>query len=280
MDGIQSLIELEIVNRVMDRFDAFGFKEHMYPNAIGMWKEEQSSLVYACTLADPNKDWIEIGSFMGGSAVLMCLAKRAIGGIGKVISVDIDFSAFQGAFNRNVYRVGKFQDIHSKLEMSSFELADTIKNLNGTKYEPKYSLAFIDGWHSFKGVLTDFNTIDEYMGPGGIVLFHDTYPQPYPEGKLLEFTINMYKHYDEWWSEELPGNNKFTSQQEYYQAEKKQNFRIDEAIAFILEKRPYELISLPTIHGQTHFDRVKEYIHGTTSPYPGIVAIRKLEEYK
>jgi cephalosporin hydroxylase len=216
---------------------------------------------------------------MGGSAVLMCLAKRLLGGTGKITSVDIDFSSFQRAFNRNVYRIGKFQDIHTKMEMSSFDLPTRFNQLEGIGCPPEFSLAFIDGWHSFKGVLTDFNAVDTYMKPGAIVLFHDTYPQPYPEGKILEFTRDMFKHYDEWMGEELPGDEKFSSQQEYYQAEKKQNFRIDEAVAFILEERPYELINLPTIHGQTHFDRVKEYTHGTTSPYPGIVAIRKKENY-
>lgn len=259
--------QLEIVNKVMNKFDTFGFVEHNYPNAIGMWKEEQASLVYTATLSDPNYNWIEIGSFMGGSAVLLCIARRLLGNKPKVVSVDIDFSGFQGAFKRNVYRIGKFNDIHESIECSSFDLP--------SYYNEPLSLAFIDGWHSFKGVMTDFNHVNKLLVPGGIVLFHDTFPQPYKDNDIDNFYKKCMENYETLMSENLP-SGKFSSSSKYHEAEKQQNFMIDEAIAHILHNLNFELVELPTINGQTHFDRVKEYKHGTTSPYPGIVAIRKI----
>lgn len=259
--------KLETIDKVLDRFDSFGFKEHQYPNAIGMWKEEQEALVYAVTLADSNLNWLEIGSFMGGSAILLCLTKQLVGGAGKIVSVDIDFNAFQGAFKRNVYRIGKFQDIHQSIECSSFDLL--------SHYTHRLSLGFIDGWHSFKGVMVDFANVNKLLCTNGIVLFHDTAPQPYTVDDINMFYERGKRYYTEWMSEVLP-NGKFASSNEYHLAEKKQNFLIDEAVAWILKTYNYELVDLPMLQGKTHFDRVAEYKHGTTSPYPGIVALRKL----
>jgi len=254
------------VSDIMSNFDTFGFMEHNIQNGIGMWKEEQESLVYCCLNVDPTLNWLEIGSFMGGSATLMCLTRRTTSNTPKIISVDIDFSAFRGAFKRNVYRVGSFGDIHQSLEISSFDL-DSVYN------EP-LSFAFIDGWHSFKGVYKDFITVNKNIVSGGIVSFHDTYPQPYPVGKVDEFYNVAKKDFDELMEERLP-SGKFDNVLDYFKSETKQNFRIDEVVALAINEYGYDLVELPTISGQTHFDRVAKYEHGTTSPYPGFVAIRK-----
>jgi predicted O-methyltransferase YrrM len=261
----------KFIQDVMDKFDSFGFREHQYPNAIGMWKEEQEALVECLTQVDPKYDWLEIGSFMGGSACLMCIAKKLdlfgyISG-SNVVSVDLNFSRFANAFNRNVYRVGKFQECHQKLEISSWKLLE--------HYNNPISFAFIDGWHSFKGAYLDFKNVDKLLVDDGIVAFHDVSPQPYKTTDIDSYYEAYKENCTLLMSEKLPGVD-FDSDEEYHKAEVQQNFALDELVAYILKERNYELVNLKSINGQTHFDRAGyEWKRGNTSPFPSFVALRK-----
>jgi len=266
------------IKEIMYEFDPFGFREHQYPNAIGMWTEEQEALLECVFNVDPNFDWLEIGSFMGGSTCLMCLAKKEILQYGtlagydvknhsKVVSVDLNFSRFANAFNRNVYRIGKFTHLHQKLEISSWDLLKYYSN--------ELSFAFIDGWHSFKGAFLDFVNIDKLLIDGGIIAFHDVAPQPYKDGQLDKYYQDYLQNKNVLMSEVLPGTD-FKSDAEYHKAEPKQNFALDELVAFILKERNYELVKLQSINGQTHYDRAGSvYQRGQTSPYPSFVALKK-----
>lgn len=254
---------------VKNQFSRWGFTSHQYPNAIGLWPNEQESLVWGA-LNSEEGDWLEIGSFCGGSAVLLCLASKFLGGARRVTSVDINFDGWNRAFDRNVYRVGRFQDIHQKIETSSFELR---KKYQGNPL----SFVFIDGWHSFKGVLTDYEQVEGFLTPNAMVAFHDTAPQPYKIGEIDKFYQKSTENFNSLMSEELPGQKK-VSLSEYHASEKLQNFFIDEAIAFLVKEKNFEYIDIPVIDGSTHFDRVKEYKHGTTSPYHGLVILRRKNE--
>lgn len=260
---------MDFVQEIMFDFDRFGFMEHQFPNAIGMWTEEQESLVWCCNNVDANMNWVEIGSFMGGSAVLMCLARQKLNNKPSVISVDIDFDKWNRAFDKNVYRVGKFNKIHKKIEKSSWSL--TSGDLG------PLSLAFIDGWHSFKGAYLDFKIVNQNMVKNGIVLFHDVAKQPYEPNAIDKYYQKYLSNKKELEEEVLP-TGKFANDNEYFAAEKKQNFYLDEVVAVIVKEHDYEIVELPTIYGQTHWDRVSDYVHGSTSPYPSIVALRKTKD--
>src|SRR5210317_702229 len=104
-----------MVEKIIEKFNTFGIQVHGLPNAIGLWPNEQECLVWAASQV-PNGDWLEIGSFCGGSAVLLCLTRKELNLGPKVISVDINFNPM---FDLNVYNRGKFNNIHEKIECDS-----------------------------------------------------------------------------------------------------------------------------------------------------------------
>lgn len=260
----------ESIKKIMrDKFEPFGFESHKYPNAIGLWPNEQESLLWLALNADPTGNLLEIGSFCGGSAVLMCLAKKFLCAKGSVISVDRTFNGWNNAFNRNVYRVGKFDDISIKIQCDSGILN---KYYSGSPL----SLAFIDGWHSFKAAYRDFITVNEWLLPGGYVAFHDVAPQPYKNGQIDYYYQRAKDNYKEWTDESLEiWDGKDQNIANYHESESKQNFMLDEVVAFIINEFDFELVDIPVLDGSTHFDRVTTYRHGSTSPYHALVAIRK-----
>jgi predicted O-methyltransferase YrrM len=82
-----------VVDNIIDEFDRFGILPHSLPNAIGMWPNEQECLVWCALQADPFYNWLEVGSFCGGSAILLALVKQKRGnGKYKLFSVGNNFN--------------------------------------------------------------------------------------------------------------------------------------------------------------------------------------------
>ena len=101
------------------QFKRFGILSHWMPNAIGLWPNEQECLLWLTLNSSPRADWMEIGSFCGGSAVLMCLARRMlVENHPTVYSVDCDFDKY-GMFDKNVYKMGGFSMVSKKIECDS-----------------------------------------------------------------------------------------------------------------------------------------------------------------
>ena len=185
-----------------------------------------------------------------------------------VYSVDRTFAGWNGAYRRNVFRVGQFHNLAIPLECDSALLDQHYPG------EP-LSLAFIDGWHSFQAVLRDFEMVNRWLVPGGYVAFHDVAPQPYQPGQINAFYQEALHHREEWLAEELEMWSGSGREGEYHLSESRQDFRIDEAVAVILHEHSFELVDIPVLDGSHHLDRVREYRRGTTSPYHGLVALRK-----
>lgn len=262
-----SMYEVESKKIVRERFPRFGFESHQYPNAIGMWPNEQESLVWAALNAEAGS-WMEIGSFCGGSAVLLCLARRYHNLGPAVYSVDRNFDGWRGAFDRNVYKIGKFDDISVKIACDSRNLQ---KNYRGDSL----SLVFIDGWHSFDGVLSDYNQVKPFLTENALLVFHDTAPQPYKPGQLDQYAkkaeVLLTKDV-----EQVEIDRQYKTLADYHASEAEQDFLIDEALAHIAKTEGFEYVPIPILDGVTHFDRVPIYKHGTTSPYHGLVILRKI----
>mgnify|MGYP006406803033 FL=1 len=183
------------------KFRSFRILSHWMPNAIGLWPNEQECLLWLVLNSDVESNWMEIGSFCGGSAVLMCLTRQALtGNKPAVYSVDCDFNKYN-MFDRNVYEMGGFSAMSKKIECDSNELEE---HYNG---EP-LSFVFIDGFHSFKQVVNDFNKVKPWLTDDAIVAFHDVSP---------DLNKNVSKSYN---YEEL-----FNSSEE--------DFRLDEAVAYL-----------------------------------------------
>lgn len=227
------------------KFRSFGILSHWMPNAIGLWPNEQECLLWLILNSNIESSWMEIGSFCGGSAVLMCLARQTLtGNKPAVYSVDCDFNKY-GMFDRNVYEMGGFSAISRKIECDSNELD---KHYDG---EP-LSFVFIDGFHSFKQVVNDFNTVKPWLTNDAMVAFHDVSPDL---GKNVSRSYNY---------EELFNSNE-------------EDFRLDEAITYILNNNNFELIDIPVKKQIGHFQEteLKSWVRGKTSPFNALAAIRR-----
>lgn len=246
---MQKLYKKEI-EKLMQQFESFGIIEHSLPNAIGMWPNEQECLLWLLLNSNTKHNWLEIGAFCGGSAVLMCLAHRFLKAEGKVISVDIDYNPM---FDLNVYNRGKFNDIHEKLTINS-------SNINKS-HVGKISFAFIDGFHSFQQVINDFNSIQPFLTDNTIILFHDISPHLYNKEYFEDLSNNINQHYERLFNSNI------------------EDFRLDEAIVFICKNHNFKLIDIPVKTNETHFQetRLNKWVRGTTSPFNSLGAIKKCE---
>lgn len=229
------MFERDVYKLIQSKFAPLKFTIHQYPNAIGLWKNEQESLLWLALNANPAFNFMEIGSFCGGSAALLCIGKEHrnlfIGT--KVLSVDRNFIE-EHRRDKIAYEmfVKNMQNFPNTSVMLPYESND-LKN-----YTPshKISFAFIDGWHSFKGALLDFETVLPWLTDDAFVAFHDTAQQPYTDEQLLKYYRSAQDNYEEWMKEELP-------------SWKEQTYNLDELIAYILHQYEFEYVENPMLDG-------------------------------
>ncbi|MDY7110104.1 MAG: class I SAM-dependent methyltransferase, partial [Planctomycetota bacterium] len=110
---------------------------------------------------------IEIGSALGGSALLMAAATEAEGG--PVYSIDpatADRDVMRFAFRR-----AGFGDRLHQLVMTSDEAIGRLRDLTG-----RAGLVFIDGLHTEPATLADFRHYAPLVRAGGALLVHDVTP--------------------------------------------------------------------------------------------------------
>lgn len=248
---------------LMQEFDKFGIKTHQMPNAVGMWPNERECLLWSA-LNSPEGKWMEIGSFCGGSAVLLCLARRFLAKSKGEDSIPLDQSIvsvdynFNPMFDVNVYNTGGFVKESRKIECDSIELD---KHYEGDPL----SFVFIDGYHSFKYAFNDFSLVDPWLVPGGMVAFHDVSPMMHaPEQSFNKYIDKIYKEVLETPSGKLLGD--------------KEDFLLDQAVAYILKHTDkYERVEIPVRRHVAHFREtgLKRWVRGKTSPFNSLMVIRK-----
>jgi len=236
---------------IIGQFDLLGITPHTLPNAIGLWPNEQECLVWAASQCDQNKDWVEVGSFCGGSTILLGLTKEFWSNTGKVIAIDSNFNPM---FDLNIRR-SKLSNI-TKIQCESEDLLDHYCPVDDT-----VSFAFLDGWHSFRSIIREWENLYGTLTDDAIIAFHDVSPlmhthnQEYIDLCRKAVSIDWYKLMDD----------------------QTQNFRIDEAIAFLCQDWGYEIIDIPVRTDETHFQEtgLTEWVRGETSPHNAFTAIRK-----
>jgi predicted O-methyltransferase YrrM len=212
---------------LIEEFNKQNFTPHSFPKAIGLWPNEQQSLAYLALQANPNYNWLEIGSFCGGSTIILAMAK----GKPKVYSVD---RMREVSFDINIQSAG-LADYIVKLDIDTLDLT--------TRYnDGPLSLVFIDGWHSFKGAYQDFLAVEKFLTKDAIVLFHDTIQQPYKDGVLEQQYNIAIQYYDSWMTEILPNKNPC-----------EQTYNLDAVIAYIIKKHRFRYIdNIPVLDGSTN----------------------------
>jgi len=247
----------DVIPTIVRQFQTYGIRPHFMPNAIGLWPNEWECLLW-CALNAPEGKWIEIGAFCGGSTVLLAHARRKRYGTedsAGVITVD---KKFEPVFDRNVFRNGRFFDVVDKREIASddLELGDV-----------PVSFAFIDGFHSFRQVVNDFDIVFKNLVPGGIVAFHDVSPRM-TEEDIFEF---------EAYCDKIAFNVEVNKAKWYNSQE--EDFRVDEAIVYLMDLNPIRRIDIPVRREITHFKEtgLTEWKRGTTSPFNALCAVVRSE---
>jgi predicted O-methyltransferase YrrM len=155
---------------------------------------------------------VEIGSFLGGSTVLLAGARK-LRGSGEVHCID-PFDASGEDFSAPVYRA-----ISNTLPLSlrqQFErnikqagVAEWVTIHQGRASEIAQSwiqqidMLFLDGDQSCHGVCAAYDSWAPFLRAGGLIAIHNSDPRPYHEGhdghrRLVEEIIQSPK-YDEVW---------------------------------------------------------------------------------
>ena len=118
---------------------------------------------YAC-----DRPLIEIGSALGGSALLMAAATE--GADSPIHSIDPD-AATRDIMRFAFEREGHAARLHQIIATSDAAVPQ-LHHLCG-----EAGLVFVDGLHTSAGVLADFELYSPMVAPGGALIFHDVAPQ-------------------------------------------------------------------------------------------------------
>lgn len=117
-------------------------------------------------LGESEKTYLEIGSFAGGSISLVSSHNYPT----KCYSLDLGNPMPQELVESNV---NNFKNINSSFKYfkgnsQDINVVELVKNEVGV-----IDLLFIDGDHSYNGVIKDFNNYSKMVKPGGYIVFDD-----------------------------------------------------------------------------------------------------------
>ncbi|MBC8428598.1 class I SAM-dependent methyltransferase [bacterium] len=138
--------------------------------AIQQSKKEIEEFVDILLELEPTNGALEIGlGFYGSTHFIWRLI------FDKVITVEMNWDRIKefGKNSKKYYGKWILDDdrshfIHSK-SYNPYAVESTRKILNGSKID----LLFIDGYHDYKNVLSEFLLYKDLVRPGGIIAFHD-----------------------------------------------------------------------------------------------------------
>jgi hypothetical protein len=120
-------------------------------------------LLYALVYGLRPKHCLEIGTAQGGSALIICSALDEIG-LGQLVIVDPAPQIAPEHWARMAHRA-------ALIVGRSPEALSQAQQLAGSKFD----FVFIDGDHSFEGVLKDIEGVIPLLDAGGYILLHDAH---------------------------------------------------------------------------------------------------------
>ena len=152
---------------------------------------DEAALIFSTIRSNKINSILEIGRFLGGSTLLISVAKNDSANF---YSVDLKVKAPEYADDKVIL------DAVSKTGKKNIEFIVG----DSTTYVPPQNIdfVFIDGDHSYEGVKNDYLNIEKYLNNGAHVLFHDSASsRPFSTNDInvekfiteLEFNKNLTK---------------------------------------------------------------------------------------
>jgi cephalosporin hydroxylase len=126
------------------------------------------------TFGESKINYVEIGAFAGGSSCLMLqrLNTTVISvDLGEPISKEVVFENVINYKNNNNYY--KYIQGNSQVIETKNQVIEALSNSRVLGYSNKINLLFIDGDHSYEGVIADFNMYSDLVSFGGYIVFDD-----------------------------------------------------------------------------------------------------------
>jgi len=130
----------------------------------------------ADTFGEKKINYVEIGSYAGGSSCLMLQRLNTT-----IISIDLGEPIPKGVVFENIIEYKnnnnyyKYIQGNSQIQETKDKVIQTLNNSKILGYTDKIDILFIDGDHSLNGVITDFNMYGDLVAIGGYIVFDDYY---------------------------------------------------------------------------------------------------------
>lgn len=138
-------------------------------------KQNMAELLGLVKILDVRKleNVCEIGTFKGGTLFIWC---QLAADNARIFSIDLPGGPFGGGYEERT--IPFFQSFRKPGQVLECIRGDshspaTHKRLAGMIGERQIDFLFIDGDHSYNGVKKDFEDYSPFVGPGGIIAFHD-----------------------------------------------------------------------------------------------------------
>ena len=180
-------------------------------NVLMQCRTERRWLYEAARAVPENGIWVEIGTYMGGSAEIVATSNKTL----RVFTVD-PFEKRSSRWKSVVKKLDEFGPRVTCLRRRSVEGAsgtDTIRHILELTGGEGFDAVFIDGDHSEGAVSADIKAYWPYLKPGGLMAGHDYYMQTeygapmlangVRKGVVAEFRklgVGHHAHYRIWYA--------------------------------------------------------------------------------
>jgi predicted O-methyltransferase YrrM len=155
LNNMQNTIEsLNLIKKISDEINNMTFHHHYYI-LYDVAKEFGTAPI----------NYVEIGCYAGGSACLMLQRPNT-----NVISIDLGIPISSDIVKENVKKLNILNNHYNYIQGNSqkIQTVNELKNLIQS-----IDILFIDGDHSYNGVINDFNLYSKMVKPGGYIVFDD-----------------------------------------------------------------------------------------------------------
>lgn len=147
-------------------FDSLINLTYTYPDFQPAQKSSEIKKIMDLASSPKVKTICEIGTYKGGSLFLLA---QAAASDTLLISVDIEYKDGR----RRIYSKFAKPGQHIKCIKGDTHELSTIERIRRILRGRKIDLLFIDGDHSFFGVMNDYIRFSPLVSEGGVIVFHD-----------------------------------------------------------------------------------------------------------